>query len=139
MGKLKMIKNSTYALILLFTLTVLSNCHSIKSITSKTKKPEDFDQFYDRFHKDSSFQVSRLKFPLGGQNQFGKPWTTSNWHLLKGKIYDVDKSKFKVDFKKTSTDFYQRVWLDASGFSSESRFKLIDGKWFLVYELEQNN
>ena len=127
-------------MILLSTQTILSNCNSNKSKTSSTNKlTEDFDQFYDKFHTDSSFQISRLKFPLGGRDEFGNHWTINNWHLLKGKIYDVDKSRFKVDLKKTDTDFTERVWIENSGFSSESRFKLIDGKWFLVYDLEQNN
>ena len=58
---------------------------------------------------------------------------------MKVKIYDIDKSQFKVEFKKTDKTFMQRVWIANSGFNSECRFELINKKWFLVYALDQND
>jgi hypothetical protein len=129
------------------TLTIISlavccfiSCNSGRSKVSNTAKIiEDFDQFYEKFHKDSAFQMSRLKFPLQGHNEFGNKWTVDNWDIMKSKIYEVDKSQFKVEFKKTEKIFFQKVWIDGSGFSSECRFELVNGKWFLVSALEHNN
>ena len=47
---------------------------------------EDFDRFYDKFHKDSIFQISRIKFPLDGAKfDSGEEmkWSINNWTMLK--------------------------------------------------------
>ena len=107
----------------------------------KKAKAEDFDKFYDRFHTDSAFQLSRVKFPLkGGEVGLDKttPYTRQNWQMMRTRIYDVDKSQYKVEYTKTETTFKQRVWVEGSGFSTECRFELIDGLWFLVYVKDEN-
>mgnify|MGYP007113032851 CR=1 FL=1 len=125
---------------LCFTLVVLSGCSSAKSKAAHSKKNiEDFDRFYDKFHQDGAFQMSRLKFPLQGHDGVGNKWTKTNWTLMKGRIYEVDKSQYKVEYKKTDKSFFQKVWIENSGFNSECRFELIDNKWYLVYALEIDN
>jgi hypothetical protein len=133
------------SMVFILSMAMLTNCHSTKestkSHTAGMNKSEDFDMFYERFHKDSVFQVSRLKFPLGGMSVKGSQkiqWTRDNLPLLKTKIYDVDTTKYKVIFKKTEKTFTQRVWIDFSEFSSEYKFELIDKKWYLVYVLDQD-
>lgn len=106
-----------------------------------TTKAEDFDKFYNLFHSDKEFQLSRVKFPIKGGIVNGEsttPWTRQNWQMLKTKIYDVDKTQFQVSYKKTDTSFFQKVWIDGAGFNVEARFQLIDGKWYLVYFLDEN-
>ena len=93
-------------------LMSLMSCHSSKSTTGSSG--ENFDKFYDKFHKDMTFQKSRLKFPLQGHNELGQAWTSANWQLMKGKIYAVDKSQYKVDIKRTSNSFFQKVWIDGA-------------------------
>lgn len=107
----------------------------------KKAKVEDFDKFYDRFHADSAFQMSRIKFPLKGAStniDKSTPWTPQNWQMLRTRIYDVDKNQYKVKYSKTETSFTQKVWIDGGGFSNECRFELIGGKWFLVYMNDEN-
>lgn len=102
---------------------------------------EDFDGFYNKFHNDSAFQMSRVRFPLEGYkvDSDGKEnWRPDNWGVLKSKIYDVDTSEFKVAYKKNDTLFWEKCWLEDSGFFSEYQFELINKKWFLVYALDQN-
>ena len=124
---------------------ILSNCHPTREITKRKEliknSGENFDKFYNKFHNDSLFQLSRIKFPLGGMYIEGfnkKTWTRDNLPLMKTKIYDVDTTQYKVTFKKTDKTFTQKVWIENSGFSSESRFELIDRKWYLVFVLDQN-
>jgi len=133
------------SLVFFLTTAILTNCHSTKesskSYASKKNSSEDFDKFYERFHKDTVFQVSRLKFPLGGMSIKGFekiPWTRDNLPLLKTKIYDVDTTQYKVTYNKTEKAFTQKVWMENSEFSSEYRFELIDKKWYLVYVLDQD-
>jgi hypothetical protein len=129
---------------LIMTILFFINCnkdgHSLKTV-SKTVFVEDFDSFYDQFHSDSLFQMARIKFPLKGHNVDGFEkinWTKENWNMLRTKIYDIDKTQFKTNFKKNKTTFIQKCTVLDSGFSSELRFELIDKKWFLVYALEKN-
>jgi hypothetical protein len=133
------------SLVFILTTALLTNCHSTKEHTkssaSDKNSGEDFDKFYERFHKDSVFQVSRLKFPLGGMSIKGGEkilWTKDNMPLLKTKIYDVDTTQYKVTFRKTEKTFTQKVWIENSEFSSEFKFELINKKWYLVYVLDQD-
>jgi len=133
-------------LMLLFTSILFSftDCKSIRVNSSNVLARtfgENFTKFYDRFHKDSVFQMSRIKFPLSGMSADGsgeKNWDKKNWRVMRVKIYDVDTAQFKVYFKKTEKVFIQKVWIANSGFSSECRFELIDRRWYLMYVLDQN-
>lgn len=102
---------------------------------------ENFDRFYDRFHSDSLFQLSRIRFPLGGYRADGvehAKWSQKDWPLMRTRIYDVDTTEFKISYRKSDTEFIQKVWLEDSGFSSEARFRLINNRWYLVYILDLN-
>lgn len=123
----------------------MSGCKSVKN--NSTKDPdsmssiENFDAFYNRFHTDSLFQMSRIKFPLQGIKVDGegeKKWSKKNWITMKAKIYDVDTTRFKTDYKKTDDSFTEKFWIEDSGYVSEYRFNLIHKKWYLVYANEQN-
>ena len=97
--------------------------------------------FYDRFHSDSSFQDERIRYPLDVktlERDRKKEWTREDLPMLKTRVFDVDTSKYEVQYTRTDTSFYQKVWLEDSGFSTESRFKLIGNRWFLVYYMDHN-
>lgn len=130
---------------LLLTGLLFTSCTTIRSIFHKSDMShtptEDFDAFYDRFHSDESFQRSRVRWPLQGMTiEDGDeiPWTRDNFPIMKVRIYDIDTNEYKTDFKKEPSRFTQRVWLEDSEFSSEFRFELIEGKWYLVYVLDES-
>lgn len=132
---------------LFMLLTVfVAGCHPAKHTLSVDSRrvgirAEHFDRFYERFHSDSLFQVSRTRFPMGGMLVEGNRkirWTRENLPLMKVSVFDIDTTQYKVSIKKTADAFTQRVWLEDSGFSSECRFELIDNKWYLVYVLDEN-
>lgn len=133
-------------LAVLIFFSLITACSTPKSgITGRAKKSkskvEDFDAFYDKFHKDMAFQRSRTKFPLEGKLiTEGKEfkWTPENLPVMKVKIYDVDKKTYKILYDKKDNSFFQKVWLPGSDFKSEAKFELIDNKWYLVYVLDQN-
>ena len=136
-------------LLLLLTVTNCNTSRKTSVTTPKTNvKPtvkkvsvEDFTKFYNKFHVDSAFQISRIKFPLEGLRMDGTAkvkLTQKNWRMMRVRIYDVDATQFKVQYKKTDSSFTQKVWLDNSDFKSEQRFEVINGKWFLVYVLDQS-
>lgn len=128
--------------IILFTFISCNRLHIKEKKNISKSSIENFDSFYDKFHKDSLFQMSRLKFPLKGgpdRGDINEEWTKENWYILKTKIYDVDTTEYKVFYKKRERSFTEKVWIEDSGFSSEYNFELIDNKWFLVSAFELNN
>lgn len=137
-----MIKNSSKILCLVPLFLLLINCNrreKLKKVQKEDVVMEKFDVFYNEFHSDSLFQMSRIKFPLQGQNIDGfkkNKWTKVNWVLLKTKIYDIDTLEFKTRWEKSATSFVQKCYLEHSGFSSEYRFQLIKKKWYLTYVLD---
>lgn len=137
-----MIKNSSKILCLVPLFLLLINCNrreKLKKVQKEDVVMEKFDVFYNEFHSDSLFQMSRIKFPLQGQNIDGfkkNKWTKVNWVLLKTKIYDIDTLEFKTRWEKSATSFVQKCYLEHSGFSSEYRFQLIKKKWYLTYALD---
>jgi hypothetical protein len=142
-------------LVFFLMLSLLSGCKGTKNTTrnsnsnqetktnTKTvqKSVENFDEFYHKFHTDSVFQKSRIKFPLQGKMINGQEeinWTKDNWMIMKTRIFDIDTVTYKISHEKTETSFYQKFWLEDSGQSAEYRFELIGNKWYLVYALDQN-
>jgi len=132
-------------LILVAVLISLTNCKSVRNTSLKESEKkssvENFDEFYGRFHTDSIFQMSRIKFPLKGIKvdwEGEKKWSVKNWITLKTQIYDIDTMQFKTEYLKTDHSFMQKFWIEDSGYSSEYRFHVINKKWYLVYANEQN-
>ena len=130
----------TVAVVILMTSCKSSKSNSTKDFVNKSSI-ENFDEFYNRFHTDSLFQMSRIKFPLKGVKvdwEGEKKWSEENWITMKTKIYDVDTSQFKTEYKKTDESFTEKFGIEDSGYFSEYRFNLIHKKWYLVYANEQN-
>lgn len=97
---------------------------------------ESFDKFYNKFHTDSVFQISRLYTPISGKSTDHDTtfnWTKQNWELIKFKIRDLDTSKFKINIIQNESYVKEKVeYKNESGFHFESVYKLIEGKWYLV-------
>lgn len=105
----------------------------------KGSPPEEFPVFYDRFHADSTFQMSRIFFPIKGLRVEGtvkSPWTTDNWELMQTRIYEVDSTRCKTKVKLKKKNFEQTMWIEDTNFSSKRRFELLGNRWFLVYAYE---
>jgi len=144
-------KTLTHSLIIqvLSIIGITISCNSVvphkgannQTITNELKSVENFDKFYDRFHSDSSFQITRIKIPLKGLRFDGEKeikWSKDTLPFLSTKIYDVDTTEYKVSFKKTETEFKEKVWIENSGFWCEYKFELIDNKWYLVSAVEHD-
>lgn len=112
---------------------LLASC-SKKVAISKVDEP--FDSFYDQFHKDLDFQLTRVQFPLEGELvslDGGEPWTKEDWEPHVQKVTDISDPDYDTEIIKTDTLVTDKVWLADSGFSVERRFKKVNGRWYLVY------
>ena len=121
---------------LLSLLTILFLISSCKKTINTSRVDESFDSFYDRFHEDPDFQISRVSFPLEGEYvtiEGGEPWTREEWELHKQKVTDISDPEYDTEINRKDTEVIDKVWLRDSGFSIERRFQKINGKWYLVY------
>ena len=57
---------------------------------------------------------------------------------MKVPVWDINDFLCSVEYQQTEDEFTQKICIEKSGFISEYRFKLINGKWMLVYALERN-
>jgi len=65
-------------LIILFIISCKSTKEFSNDLDETASTIEDFDKFYDKFHADSVFQSTRIRFPLEGLRYDGieeTPWT----------------------------------------------------------------
>ena len=115
---------------------------------------ETFDDFYKKFYSDSTFQISRVKFPLEGTDSdyedLGKLkyknfendrifiknnkffWRKSGWHFLKTLKNQGDFGYNKKIENKGNT-VQEEIYLEGTGDMDVRQFKQINGKWMLIY------
>lgn len=139
-----------FYLILLLALTLITTQFSCKSISksnknsSKNLKAEDFKTFVERFKTDSTFQFSRIVFPLtqessGDMDDVGKKIdriNSNDWRYLSLK-YNQSFATRELDAyteqivneKNTSHLLYQGV---NNGINVEFVFELKNKKWYLI-------
>lgn len=115
-------------------------------------KEEKFDDFYNRFYSDSTFQISRIVFPLPGEWSniiYGDEvvedqsndtflvknnklfWQKKGWRFL-GTIHSNDKVLFKT-FKKDGAVIREEIQSKKERWVITNEFSLIDKKWMLIY------
>ncbi|WP_306352587.1 hypothetical protein [Flavobacterium sp. '19STA2R22 D10 B1'] len=103
---------------------------------------ETFESFYNKFHKDSLFQMSRIKFPLQGKlYDHGEEveWKKENWSLFIHSLEEVDTTQYKISREITPQIITEKVWIQDSGFFSEMKYEYLNNEWFLTYYNEINN
>jgi len=123
---------------ILFLVLVLISC---KTSDNSIQNVENWDEFYVKFHQDSLFQISRIHDSIeavqidGGATKY---LTKENWVMMKGTIYEVDTTIYKVEIEMDSASVHHRVYIENSGFDVQIYFNLIDNKWYLTKFIDQN-
>lgn len=101
------------------------------------QKGEDFDMFYSKFMSNAKFQKSRVTFPLkcdiSEASRNLKIMEANDWQTMKVPISQVDRSIYKVKITKTSSMVTHRIYIENSDTDILLRYKLIKGKWYLIY------
>ncbi len=125
-----------------------------KTGTSSQTKAAPFNSFYEKFHKDSLFQMNRTLFPLPGfdserhYSTLSVSDTTENTiegekiNILWEKKYwklnhlTVDSINFKIERFQSDSLVKEIIYIPDSDFKITRLFKLIDNEWYLVYYAE---
>ena len=106
------------------------------------KNAEDFQVFYKKFHSDSVFQVSRIRFPLHGQwanlvdfgekrEFYDRTWTRDNWTMEKDHDYSDRAYRYKISYRLDTV--LDQTYVVHTDFSVSKFFVLDKGKWYLSY------
>ena len=120
--------------LLLFAVICLTSCGGDDKLPLDDKGREDFISFYERFYRDSSFQMQRIEFPMLGNNPDGSTerffWDEENWVYQKG-IDPEDEDIKLVPFYDMEELMRARIILQ-NRFMIENLFSLINNKWYLT-------
>ena len=121
------------------TAIIFSACTHPKQKVSDPNA-EDFQVFYRRFYSDSTFQVSRIKFPLSGKwgniidlgekrELYDSTWTKDNWTMAKAPDYSDRAFTYKISYRLDTV--LDQTYVTHSTFSISKFFILDNGKWYL--------
>lgn len=113
--------------------------------TKKQNPQEGFEEFKNKFYSDSTFQTSRIKFPLPLKVERGfdtvnnkftgdtLAWEKKDWISFKNKP-EIYKDSVKWFYKLIDNDSIkiEEVGLKNTGFNNVIKYKLLQNKWYLI-------
>lgn len=123
--------------LLIASIFYVSSCRSV----NVGRASENFQDFYQRFLTDSSFQMKRVQFPLPGERTTTEiqdltyQWKRTDWIMLKD--FDLDSTQFKRNLSVTDTLATDEIYTPGAGFYFKMVFEPIQRKWHLVYLVDE--
>ena len=121
--------------LLFFYLLTLIACTSSETSNIQVDDAgnEDFQSFRQTYYTDSLFQLQRTEFPLSGRDPNGEQerfyWEMDNWRQLK--LSDDNPQIKRLPLLNLEGLMVERILLQ-DRFIIETKFSLIDGKWYLT-------
>lgn len=125
---------------------IILACRS-KEVKQETKAQiqvlsDDFQKFYDQFHVDSTFQMSRIIFPLEGRPAMkdtipppsGFRWQKKDWVMHR--TYDDMGGTFSRSFSNFNNIIIEEISDNSGEFTMVRRFSKLSGEWHLIYYKE---
>lgn len=132
----------------IIAILFLSSCgifNKNKGTETTRLKNETYEEFYQKFHSDMTFQVERISFTdkkiksvptLTGFNDEGKgknSWTSENWINHRAKMSSVDRNLYEVDIQKGDDKVVETLTAKDKSLFFTRTFQKIKGKWHLVH------
>lgn len=114
-------------------------------VATKTS-PQDFDQFYERFHLDSAYQLAHIIFPLEGVAARDSSyvasdepfrWQKEKW-ILHRPFNDMGGA-FTREFARMGADLIIENIKHVNGrYGMQRRYARYDDGWYLIYYAAMN-
>jgi len=145
LGMLTGILLSTMFFIWYAKKNLVSNNVVPKEQVVATSDGNGFEAFYERFHRDSLFQMSHITFPLEGVPRLdslgrypeGFRWQEEDWLLHRP--FDITDTSFVQNFIPLTEGMIVEEIRDVNGlFSMQRRFARIGEEWQLIYYASMN-
>ncbi len=118
-----------FALICFVLLTACGEPHEIALDDNGNEK---FEDFYVKFHADSSFQMARIEFPMLKEPEKGERmefWEAEDWAVVKPVV--EKKGEVESNVEHLGEVVRERVVLH-NRFIIEFMYSLINKKWYLT-------
>jgi hypothetical protein len=99
----------------------------------KEELPESFLEFYDRFHKDSLFQLQHIVFPLEGRRPDSTnilQWNKDEWVIHRP--FD-NMGVFKREIFSLKDIVIEKIKDQSGQYSMERRWNKFGNDWYLIY------
>lgn len=137
--------NRTTSLLIIFLIVIIS-CKDVKKSTKSeniASLSEEFLDFYDKFSKDSIYQLEHTVFPLEGMRapkddqdslHFDFRWQQQDWIFQKE--FDDMNGSFKRDFYNVNGVVVEKISDNSGSFTMERRFGKLSSGWHLIYYRE---
>lgn len=120
----------------------------VKETLINAQLPEDFKDFYAKFHEDTSYQMKHIEFPVKGLPQDVDSTTLAEddffytrdvWQIHKP--IDFTDGEFQREFRLLSDRMIiEDIIKSDKTFSLERRFaKKSDAEWYLIYYIAPNH
>jgi hypothetical protein len=132
-----------------FSLLIFGESCKKKSSLNREEKgtlPKDFVAFYDKFHKDSAYQVAHITFPLEGFptqadssvfDNGGYRWQKENWQMHR--LENFSDSLFVRQFDSPTEGYVvELVKQKNTPFGIMRRFFKRGDEWFLIFYSDMN-
>jgi len=117
------------------------NSNSTTQDSSMQQLPEDFREFYEKFHRDSAFQMNHITFPLEGTRHVASikgdtvmeyRWQKENWRMHRP--FNNYDSLFTRKFYIVGDKIIIEKITGVNGlFNMERRFAKLNDGWNLIY------
>jgi hypothetical protein len=109
--------------------------------------PDDFLEFYRRFHQDDAYQLEHIIFPLKGLPQSADSatiaadnyfWQKEGWVFHKS--YDYETGDFSRKFIRYTDELItEQIRHRQAGMGLIRRYARLGDDWFLIYYAALNN
>ena len=109
------------------TTDVLQSAQS--TATTIVEIPEDFPEFYERFHTDSLYQITHIIWPLSGQSDSTR-WTQEEW--IMHKPFDNTSGEFTRDLDNFEGIITETISHNQGWFHLKRTFAQMDEEWMLI-------
>lgn len=133
--------------LLFFFILLLAACSQETKVDDQLPEAyANFGEFYERWHRDSAFQMEHIQFPLQGLPQRADSITVArnnffyqeeNWKIHRP--VDFENSDFNREFVPLGEDILIEYILHRSGdYGMMRRWARQDGEWTLIYFADMN-
>ncbi len=121
--------------------TVSRNADPVTTVATTPKLPDDFHDFYNKFHTDSLFQMEHIIFPLEGlkkskdsNEMIPVKWEKNEWRMHRP--FNDYEGTFERSFTNMDGIITEYIRSTNGMFSLEKRYAKINGEWHLIYYRE---
>lgn len=143
-------KYKYFFLLTFLSVLIIASCKNNNADISIQEKefknlPIDFQEFYTKFHSDTSYQFMHVSFPMQGHIIHKHPegdtiesvtWTKKNWRIHTR--FDTSNKAFKQTFQTVSDNAILESITGLEGmFKIEKRYAKLSDGWNLIYYSQQ--